>query len=384
MAHHSTVFSQLLKWLPRHEFENLAREHHSGSALRKTSRWSQFVAMGMGQLAGRTSLRDVIANAAAQAQQWYHLGARPVKRTTLARVNEQQPASLYEALFGRLYQRCQRKGPGHGFRFKNPLYSLDSSLIDLSLQLFPWSRFALSKGAVKLHVQLDHGGHLPAFARITDSHTSDIEVARTLQLPVGSIVVFDKGYGDYSWYNSLTDGGIYFVTRLKKNARYRVIERRPVPARKGVLCDQRIKLTGKKSHSESLPELRRVVYRDPESKKRYEFLTNHIELAAATIAAIYKQRWQIELFFKWIKQNLKIKAFLGTSLNAVKTQLWIALCLYLLLAYLKFLSRITLSMQQMLRLLQMNLFAKRSLTALLSGEPPPPDPVPLTYRLQFT
>ena len=383
MAHHSTVFSQLLKWLPRHEFESLAREHHWGAALRKTSRWSQFVAMGMGQLSGRMSLRDVVANAAAQARQWYHLGARPVKRTTLARVNEQQPASLYEALFGRLYGRCQGKAPGHGFRFKNFLYSLDSSLIDLSLQLFPWSRYALSKGAVKLHVELDHRGHLPAFARITDSHTADLEVARTLQLPAGSIVVFDKGYGDYSWYKSLTQAKIYFVTRLKKNARYRVIERRAVLARKGVICDQRIKLTGSKSRRESLPELRRVVYRDPETKKRYEFLTNHFDLAAATIAAIYKQRWQIELFFKWIKQNLKIKAFLGTSLNAVKTQLWIALCLYLLLAYLKFLSKIAASLQQMLRLLQLNLFAKRDLIALLKGDPPPLEPVPSNYRLAF-
>lgn len=383
MAHHSTVFSQLLKWLPRHEFETLAAEHHQGGRLRKTSRWSQFVAMGMGQLSGRMSLRDVVANAAAQARHWYHLGARPVKRTTLGRVNEQQPASLYEALFGKLYARCQGRAPGHGFRFKNPLYSLDSSLIDLSLQLFPWSRYALTKGAVKLHVQLDHRGHMPGFAHITDSHTSDLQVARALQLPADSIVVFDKGYHDYSWYKSLTDAHIYFVTRLKRNARYRVLQRRRFGKTLGVICDQRIKLTGSKSRRESLPELRRVVYRDPHTNKRYAFLTNHFTLAATTIAAIYKQRWQIELFFKWIKQNLKIKAFLGTSLNAVKTQLWIAMCLYLLLAYLKFSSSISATLQQILRLLQLNLFAKRNLIALLKGDSPPTSTAPFTLQLRF-
>lgn len=381
MAHHNTVFGQLLKLLPRHEFEGLARAHHEGGPLRRTSRWTQFVALGMGQLAGRTSLRDVVANADAQRRSWYHLGARPVKRTTLARVNEQQPASLYEALFERLYARCRGRAPGHRFRFKHPLYSLDSSLIELSLKLFPWSRFALSKGAMKLHVALDHRGHVPSFATLTESRASDLSVARTLRLPAGSIVVCDRGYTDYSWYKSLTDNGIYFVTRLRADARYRVVERREVGSGRGVTSDQHIVLTGHKSRHEALPALRRIGYRDPDTGKHYSFLTNNFRLAAATIAEIYRQRWQIELFFKWIKQHLKIKAFVGTSVNAVKTQIFIALCLYLLLAYLKFQSRLTASLHQILRLLQLNLFAKRDLLELLRGDPPPPGPADLNYAL---
>ncbi len=377
MAHHNTVFAQLLKLVPRHRFEVLAKEHHIGRRFRRTSRWSQFVALAMGQLSGRHSLRDVVANAAAQASCWYHLGARHITRSTLARVNEQQPSEFYEALFGALYRRCQPEAPGHRFRFKNPLYSIDSSLIDLSLKLFPWGHFALGKAAVKLHLGLDHRGYLPAFATITDSRSSDIEVARTLALPKGSIVVCDKGYDDYSWYTALTQQGIYFVSRQKRGARYRVVERRKVNKSQGLICDQTIELTGLKSRKEKLARLRRIAYRDAETGIRYVFLTNNFQLAASTIAACYKERWQIELFFKWIKQNLKIKAFLGTTKNAVMTQIWIALCVYLMLAYLKYSSKLGASLQQMIRLLQLNLFARRALLALLRADTPrprPPDP----------
>jgi putative transposase len=383
MAHHNTVFAQLLKLVPRHQFERLAETHHVGRRFRSTSRWSQFVALAMGQLTGRHSLRDVVANAEAQRRRWYHLGARRVARSTLARVNEQQPCELYEALFGKLYQRCKPRAPGHGFRFKNPLYSIDSSLIDLSLQLFPWGQFALSKAAVKLHVGLDHRGHLPAFATLTDARTADIAIGRTLKLPRGSIVVFDKGYDDYSWYTALTKQGVFFVGRQKRDARYRVLERRSVRREDGILCDQTIELTGLKSRQESLARLRRIGYRDAETGKRYVFITNHFALSATTITACYKQRWQIELFFKWIKQNLKIKAFLGTSKNAVMTQIWIALCVYLMLAYLKFLSRIRTSMQHMIRLLQVNLFARRDLLALLHRHPPDPEPPSPQTTLAF-
>lgn len=383
MAHHNTVFSQLLKLVPRHRFEVLAKTHHIGRRFRKTSRWSQFVALAMGQLSGRHSLRDVVANAAAQSSCWYHLGARRITRSTLARVNERQPCELYESLFGTLYRRCQPKAPGHRFRFKHPLYSIDSSLIDLSLKIFPWGHFALGKAAMKLHAGLDHSGYLPAFATITDSRTSDIEVARTLTLATGSMVVFDKGYDDYSWYTALTNQGVYFITRQKRDARYKVLERRGVNRSQGLLCDQTIELTGLKSRKEKLARLRRIAYRDPETRKRYVFLSNNFKLAASTIAACYKERWQIELFFKWIKQNLKIKAFLGTSKNAVMTQIWIALCVYLMLAYLKYLSRISGSMQHMIRLLQLNLFARRDLLALLHGDPPNPEPPNLQTQLVF-
>jgi putative transposase len=383
LAHSNTVFAQLLKLIPRHQFDALANRHHKGRKFRKTSRWSQFTALAMGQLAGRISLRDIVANVAAQRSRWYHLGAKPITRSTLARVNEQQPSELDESLFGVLYQRCQPRTPGHRFRFKNPLYSIDSSLIDLSLKLFPWGHYALGKAAVKLHVGLDHRGHLPAFAAITDSRTSDIGVARTLSLPKGSIVVCDKGYDDYSWYTALTNQGVYFVSRQKRDARYRVIERRRVERSQGLICDQTIELTGLKSRKEALARLRRIGYRDPETGKRYVFLTNNFALAASTIAACYKARWQIELFFKWIKQNLKIKAFLGTSKNAVMTQIWIALCVYLLLAYLKYLTKLGRSIQQMIRVLQLNLFARRDLLALLHGDPPRAGAPPTQTQLRL-
>ena len=370
MAHHNTIFAQLLKFLPRHEFEQLAKQHHQGGALRTTSRWSQFVALMVGQLAGRQSLRDIEANMKAQAQRLYHLGAQVIARSSLSRLNEQQPYTLYEALFAKLYARSHNLAPKHGFRFKNPLYSLDASLIDLSLQVFPWAHYAQGKAAMKLHVGLDHAGFLPAFATITESKTADIEIGRTLRFAKGSVVVFDKGYVDYRWFKQLNESGIFFVTRIRNNAIWRVIERRKVDRSKGLTSDHTIELTGVKPIKLGLPPLRRIGYRDPLTGKQYEFLTNHFGFSAKTIADIYKQRWQVELFFKWIKQNLKIKSFIGQSKNAVLTQIWIALCMYLLLAYIKFSAKLGWSMQAMLRLLQLNLFMRRDLLGLLRGDPP--------------
>ena len=370
MAHHNTVFAQLLKLVSRHGFERLSKQHHVGRKLRKTSRWSQFVALMLGQLAGRSSLRDIESNLKAQGQRLYHLGTKPIARSSLSRLNEKQPYTFYEALFASLYARCQSLAPDHGFRFKNKLYSLDASLIDLSLSIFPWAHYARGKAAMKLHVGLDHAGHLPAFVTVTDGKTSDIEVGRTLNFVKGSIVVFDKGYTDYHWFKALNEKGIFFVTRIRKNAIWRVDARRPVDCAMGLTCDQTITLTGIKPQRLGLPRLRRIGYRDPETGRHYEFLTNNFQLNAGTIAAIYKQRWQVELFFKWIKQNLKIKAFIGNSKNAVMTQIWVALCSCLLLAYLKFSAKLGWSLQKMLRLLQLNLFMRRDLTALLRGDPP--------------
>ena len=383
MAHHNTIFSQLLKFIPRHEFEALANQHHSGQKLRKMSRWSQLVAMGMGQLSGRSSLRDIVANVSAQAKKLYHLGTSTVSRSSLARVNEKQPHTLYEALFGKLLSRCQGLAPKHGFRFKNKLYSLDASTIDLCLDVFPWAKFRTTKGAVKLHVGLDHSGYLPTFLAVTDGKVHDVTVARTLKLPKQSIVVFDRGYTDYKWYNVLNSNDIFFITRQKTNATYDVIERRDVVKKSGLTSDQTIKIKGTKAANCPIA-LRGIGYRDPETGKHYVFLTNNFKLAAATIAKIYKSRWQIELFFKWIKQNLKIKTFLGTSKNAVLTQIWIAVCMYLLLAYIKFCNRLSLSLQHILRLLQLNLFERRDLVGLLRGSPPEPSGPCLQTQLQFT
>ena len=371
MAHCNTVFSQILKLVPRHEFEILAKQHHSGRSFRTASRWSQFVSLAMAQLAGRNSLRDIVENLSAQAHRLYHLGSTKLSRSNLSRINEDKPYALYEALFGKLLSRCQGQAPGHGFRFKNPLYSLDASIIDLCLSVFPWADFRTTKGAIKLHVGLSHGGYLPEFVTITEGKTHDVTIGRTLQFPTGSIVAIDRGYNDYAWYNQLTKKGIFFVTRLKSNARFRVLERRPVLATKGLTCDQGIEFTGKQTAKKCPIQLRRIGYRDPETGRRYVFLTNNFKLAARTIADIYKARWQVELFFKWIKQNLKIKSLVGTSKNAVMTQIWVALCVYLLLAFLKFQSKLKRSMQQILRLLHLSLFEKRDLMALLRGDPPP-------------
>ena len=370
MSHYNTVFSQLLKLIPRHEFETLSKQHHSGRSFRTASRWSQFVAMAMGQLAGRKSLRDIVENISAQTHRLYHLGSAELSRSNLSRINNAKPYALYEALFEKLLSRCQGLAPGHNFGFKNPLYSLDASTIDLCLSVFPWANFRTTKSAVKLHVGLNHAGYLPEFVTLTEGKKHDVTIGRIMNFPKGSIVAVDKGYNDYAWYKQLTEKEIFFVTRLKTNARYRVVCRRDVLKNKGLTSDQTIEFTGIQTAKKCPIQLRRIGYRDLETGKRYVFLTNNFKLAAKTIADIYKARWQVELFFKWIKQNLKIKSFVGTSKNAVMTQIWIALCMYLLLAFLKFQSKLKKSMQQILLLLQLNLFEKRDLMALLRGDPP--------------
>jgi hypothetical protein len=367
MAHCNTILSQILNLVPRHEFETLANQHHSGRAFRTASRWSQFVTMCIGQLSGRRSLRDVVDNVSAQQQRLYHLGSTKLSRSNLSRINEDKPYQLYEAVFGKLLKRCQSLAPRHGFRFKNELYSMDATTIDLCFSLFPWATFRKAKSGIKLHVAMNHKGNLPEFVTVTDAKQHEVNEGRLVEFPKGSIVAFDRGYTDYEWYKTLSDKGIYFVARLKSNATTRVLERREVNQSLGLTSDQTIEFTGVMTRKRCPVPLRRVGYRDPDSGKHYVFLTNNFALAASTIAAIYKSRWQIELFFKWIKQNLKIKSFMGTSKNAVLTQIWIALCTYLLIAFLKFQSKSQRSMQQILRLLQTNLFEKWSLDELLHG-----------------
>jgi len=370
MSHHNTVFSQILKLVPRHEFETLAKAHHKGRSFRTASRWSQFVCLSMAQLTGRNSLRDMIENISAQAHRLYHLGSAKLSRSNLSRINEDKPYTLYEALFSQLLKRCQGHVPQHQFTFKNALYSLDASTIDLCLSMFPWAKFRSTKGAVKLHVGLNHQGYLPEFVTITEGNVADITIGRILEFPKESIVVMDRGYNDHLWYKRLTQKGIFFVTRLKKPEKYRVIERHAVDKATGLTSDQTIRFVSKDKPYKCPIPLRRIGYRDRDTGKHYVFLTNNFDLPAKIIADIYKSRWQVELFFKWIKQNLKIKSFIGTSKNAVMTQIWIALCMYLLIAFLKFQSKLKKSMQQILRLLQLNLFEKRDLMALLRGDPP--------------
>ena len=376
MAYNSSVLSQLLKLLPRHEFEKQANRYDGKRRSDALSRWSQLVALAIGQLGGRRSLRDIEATVQSQGHHRYHLGSQSISRSALSRANEQLDYRFFEGLFQNLYQRCISKRRHHGFRFRNKLFSLDASLIDVSMKVFPWADFNRKKSAFKLHLGLDHDGLIPAFASVTQGKVSDMAQARLMALPKGSVVVFDKGYNCYRWHNSLTEQGIFFVSRIRSNARYRVLERRAVNRNSGVTSDQTIEYVAQRKDGDVLKPIRRVGYRDPESGKHYVFITNQFNWSAKTIADIYKQRWQVELFFKWIKQNLKIKAFLGTTENAVMTQIMAALCVYLLLAYLKFQSKIDKSLQQIMRLLQLNLFVRRSLLALLQppdqrGLPPP-------------
>lgn len=371
MSHHNTIFSQILKLVPRHEFSSLARKHDGPLRSDTMNRWTQFIAMATAQLSGRTSLRDIEHTISSQKHLSYHLGSGPIKRTTLSRANQNRPAAFFEDLFGKLYARCQNGAPRHKFKFKNKLFSLDSSLLDVSLKVFPQANYNRMKAAFKLHVGLDHDGLIPAFVAVTRGKVGDQSGARLLTFPKGSVVVFDRGYMDYKWHKQLTDNGIYWVTRIRTGAKFRVLARQNINKADGVTSDQTIEYTSDRSRKNNLYPVRRVGYRDPETGKHYIFTTNHFDWSAKTIAEIYKQRWQVELFFKWIKQNLKIKSFLGNNDNAVMTQVMVALCVYLILAYLKFQSKIHYSLQQISRLIHVNLFARRDLRDLLK---PPKEP----------
>lgn len=367
------VLGQLLKLMPRREFEVLARRFHVGQDFRKTSRWDQCVAMITAQLAGRHSLREMEAGDRVMSRQLALLGARPAARATLARVNATQPWQLYEALFHSLLERCQRFKGHRALPIDKKILSLDSSTILLSMTLFPWARYRFQKGAVKLHVGLDHATWLPEFVCITEGHWHDHHILPKIEPRPDVVYVFDRGYYDFGWYQRLTAAGSHFVTRSKCKLLHEVVEERPVPLGKGILRDQIIRLTGVRGRKHP-GLLRRITYRDPLTGKVLSFLTNHLTCPAETIAAIYKERWQIELFFKWLKQHAKVKSFVGTSENALMTQIWIALITYLLLAFLKLSHRLDLSLTQLLRLVRVALFDRRSLMDLI--HPPPRGPCP--------
>lgn len=368
MAHSNTIFHSMLNYIPRHQFNALEKRHSTGRKSRTFSRWSQFTHLLFMQLAARDSLRDGIESINSMASHFYHLGIRPVSRSTFADANNKRPASFYEALFEKIYQQCLLISPKHKFKFKNQLYSLDASVIDLSIGAFPWASFRKTKSAVKIHTLLNHSGYLPGFMAITEGKTHESKVAKAITLPEGSIVAVDKAFTSYKWFDQLCSQGVYFVIRQKTNAVYRVIERHPVNKKQGLTSDSTIKLTGLKG--KDCPRLlRRIGYRDPETGKHYVYITNHFKLSAKTIADIYKERWQIEIFFRCIKKNLKIKAFVGNSKNAVMTQIYVAMIAYLLLSMFKFMSKIKCSLQKLIRVLQLNLFRRCSIEELF--RPPP-------------
>ena len=290
MAKYTSVLHQLLRHVPRDEFRAIVERHQGDKGVRKLSCWGQFVALFFGQLTGQHSLRDLITTLDAGRKKLQQVGLGAVSRSTLADANRKRPQEIFGELFGCLYQRCRRQAPGQRFGFRHRVYSLDATVIDLCLKVFDWAKFRKRKGAIKLHLILDHGGHIPSFCVMTPGREHEIEVARGQRYEPDSILSFDRAYVDYHWFDQLHRQGVYFVTRQKRNARYRVLERRSVVPQPGVTSDQVIRLTGKAAQCLSTP-LRRIGYRDPETRQFYVFLTNLFHLTAAEVAAIYKARW---------------------------------------------------------------------------------------------
>ena len=326
--------------------------------------WTQFVSMLFCQLGRADSLREICNGLACCLGRLVHLGiAKAPCRSTLSYANERRPAGLFEDLFWTAAARFREQqalgGRKHKFRFKNKLLSLDSTTISLCLTLFPWAKFRRAKGGVKAHVLLDHDDYLPAYVLLTEAKRSDVRLADSFALNPGSIVAMDRGYTDYALFGRWTMAGIYFVTRLKDNAAYEVIDTCQIPANRGILADQIIRLTGLQAQTDCPCLLRRLVVWDADNDREIVLLTNLLEFGATTIAAIYKERWQIELFFKALKQNLTVKTFVGTSENALRIQIWTALIAILLLKWLHHLSKAKWSLSNLASMLRLNLFTYR-------------------------
>jgi hypothetical protein len=376
-----SIFSQLLQLFSRAEFELAVKKHKAERHARGFTCWGQFIAMLFCQLGRAHSLNEITQGLAASEGKLKHLGvpAAP-KRSTLAYANQHRPWELYQTVLSQLLVRCQQLAAEgkRKFRFKNKLLSLDATVIDLCLSLYDWAHFQRTKGAIKLHLLLDHDGYLPSFACITEGKVHEIRVARQMGFDPGSIVVFDRGYTDYDWFAQLHQQGVFWVTRLKDNADYVAIEKRRLSHRL-IRSDQIIVLT---AHGKAGKDifLRRIVVFDEANHRELVLLTNHLEFAASTIADIYRERWQIELFFKALKQSCKIKTFVGTSANAVKTQVWTALIAMLLLRYLQLKARFGWHLANLLALVRQQLFVHRDLWPWLD-EPFQPPPAPAQQQM---
>jgi hypothetical protein len=363
-----SMFSQILKLIPRIDFERMVKQTRSEYASKGLSSWSQFVAMMFCQFGRAHSLREIEGGLKSCEGKLAHLGIEAPAKSSLSYANAHRPWELYQKVFYSVLNTVSSsvKAP-RKFRFKNKLVSLDSTTIDLCLSVFDWAKFRRTKGAVKLHLVLDHEGYLPCYAVITQGSVHDVKVAWQIPFPAGTVVVDDRGYNDYRLFSYWTDSGVYFVTRMKDNARFEVVEEREVPQNRGIVRDQIIRLTGIGAEDKCAHLLRRVEAVREDTGETLVFLTNHHNLGASTVAAIYKDRWAVELFFKALKQNLKIKTFVGTSPNAVKTQIWTALIAILLLRYLQLSSRYGWSLSNLVALLRMNLFTHRDLRAWLDA-----------------
>ena len=371
-----SMFSQILKLIPRTDFARLVKETKAEHRSKGVSSWSQFVAMLFCQLGRAHSLREIEGGLKSCEGKLAHLGIEAPARSSLSYANGHRPAELFEKVFYALFDTVSSKAVGKKkFRFKNKLVSMDSTVIDLCLSMYDWAKFRRTKGAVKLHLVLDHDGYLPCFGLITDGKVSDVKAAWQIDFAPDTIVVDDRGYNDYRLFSNWTEAGVYFVTRMKDNALFEVVEEREPPQNRNIVKDQIIRLTGTGAQKKCTHLLRRIEAVREDTGEILVFLTNHLGLGASTIAAIYKDRWQIELFFKAIKQNLKIKTFVGTSANAVKTKIWTALISMLLLRYLQMSSKFGWSLSNLVALLRMNLFTHRDLMAWLNQPfTTPPDP----------
>lgn len=388
MVRTASLFSQILSEIPRLEFEKLVRKHGTERRSKGFTSWNQLVAMLFCHLAGADSLREICNGISCCLGKLVHLGVdRKPNKSTLAYANAHRSANLFEDLLWTVLQRFRSCGHlpqrQHRFRFKNKLFSIDSTTISLCLSLFPWADFRRSKGGVKVHVLLDHDDYMPAFAAISEAKRNDVRVMKTLRFNPGSIVAFDAAYNDYKRFGEWTQRGVFFVTRMKRDAVYEVIENRRVPSNRNILFDQVIRLTGQRAPGRCPYPLRRVVVWDRENDREIVLLTNHFEFGATTISAIYKDRWQIEIFFKALKQNLKIKTFIGTTENALRIQIWTALLALVILKWLHYLSRASWSFSNLASLLRLNLFTYRDLMEWLNHPFETPPLVPLPQQLSL-
>lgn len=390
MLRSASLFSQLLEQFPRTEFERLVKKHGAEHAAKGFTCWAQFVAMLFCQLAHTDSLRETCNGIAGCLGKLVHLGLNKApNKSTLSYANAHRPAALFEALFWVALDRFRAKdqlgAKKHKFRFKNKLLSLDSTTVSLCLSLFPWAEFRRAKGGVKAHVLLDHTDYMPSFVHISEAKLHDARVLAMLVLSPGSIVAMDRAYNDYKQFAQWTEEGVYFVTRMKDNAVYEVVEEREVPQQRNILSDEIIVLTGVGAQAKCPHQLRRIVVWDDENQREIVLLTNHLDFGATTIADIYRERWQIELFFKALKQNLKIKTFVGTSENALRIQIWTALIAMLLLKWLHHLSKAGWSLSNLATMLRLNLLTYRNLRDWLDDplHTPPLEPGPMQLELSL-
>jgi IS4 transposase len=364
-----TVFSQLMDFVPRHTFRRRVERYGGDRGVRQFTCWQQFLAMAFAQLTFRESLRDIEACVGAVPDKVYHMGFRSrVTRSTLADANEKRDWRIYADFAQVLIHEARRLyvDEAFGLELDQTVYALDATTIDLCLSVFPWARFRTTKAGIKLHTLLDLRGSIPVFIWITDAKQGDVEVLDVLVPEPGSIYVMDRAHVDFERLYQLTDNRATFVTRAKKNLKWRRLYSHPVDRSTGLICDQTIVLTRKDSAEAYPAKLRRVRYRDLETGKALTFLANDFTLPALTIAHLYRLRWQVELFFKWIKQHLRIKTFYGTSPNAVKTQIWIAISVYLLVAIARKRLGVERDFYTILQILSVHTFEKTPLAQVLS------------------